>query len=473
MKRTNLAVGNVLNIRNIADALLVILPLLFWLLSSYPAKLSGDSIDILRQARQGEINDWYPVTYVLLVDFFSVSGKYPAFVSILQLLLVTCTLYLVIGSFCFSMSKRNRLRLVSILMLTPMFGGMAVTLWKDIPYACFTAIGITLISRDVRQELNRFGWFLISFGSVFHHEGPVACIVISILLLAWKILRKLRKPIHNSQNLVGLPIRFAACGVIGTLISMSAVVLSDADPKPRWQLTMNLLADLQYVNAQAGDALPPSTKRILDSISSGDSLTGARSCASINGMVFNDGFDFESANENALRMPSIWLDTLFSNQGKLLIKAHLCRAEAFLPPPIAWGPAYVYWLVQEQSIDNNQSISQGIPEALTQLEHNWTGLWIKYLWFLGWPGLHLLTAVLALLFAKRIYNVDTSIPMVYVVGHALTLVVSTPAQDFRYAFSWNFISIGIACLLFSSRTTLGTARVFRRPKNYEKRIEVN
>lgn len=162
------------------------------LLTLYPAIMTPDSFDQWNQALTGNINDWHPAIYALIMRACVLAGLPPAALALAQLVVLA----LVIASGIdllrrFGVPVPVRAVLLLIFTFSPINLFFPITLWKDIPFgislfALFLLITETVWTRG--KALRNAGFIakliMASVGAaLFRHNGlPIA--LASLLLLA-------------------------------------------------------------------------------------------------------------------------------------------------------------------------------------------------------------------------------------------------------------------------------------------------
>jgi hypothetical protein len=208
-----------------------------------------------------------------------------------------------------------------------------------------------------------------------------------------------------------------------------------------------MLADLEYVNAYQPALLSQSSQKILNKISSGKSLEGAKDCSHFDLMAFSPGFDSTQANKYSAQIPRLWYFALRSDAASMIIESHLCRAKAFLPVPFSNAPGYTNWTIDDIFTLNPFSIHRTtIVPGIHLISLIWLKLWENNGGLLAWPGLHLtIIMVCAWILSNKSRNKTevqhSRLPIVFLLSHTLVLIGFTTAQDFRYAYSLYFFSL--------------------------------
>lgn len=122
----------------------IVLAWLPYFLRYYPGSLTVDSMYVLGQAVSGfTLSDWHPFTYTLLVRLFVNIGLLlgditagVALFTVVQMLFMAATLSY--GVMWLAKKRVHRVVLVIVaayFALSPVFAVMALTMWKDVPFA--------------------------------------------------------------------------------------------------------------------------------------------------------------------------------------------------------------------------------------------------------------------------------------------------------------------------------------------------
>lgn len=419
---------------------------IFWLLSSWPMNMSPDSLNVWEQVQSGYYSNDHPVTYTIFVKILSIGGRYLPLVSIVQLIILSTGILLV----CFTLLKNISISMyiTSIIMLTPTAGVLATTLWKDVPFVGLILIGFALLIKNIHF----FGFISLALGASFRHNGWVTLLAIAGLMSLAIILRSVsfKKYIY----------KVFAAGILSFFIIFISAKLVDAKPTSTWLTWSPALADLAYLAART----PNDASNIHETValfSTGESLTRAADCTSINGMIFSPGFNSTSLDRNLDRIIREFL-ILVKSDPKLVMRLHLCRSQAFIPPPISTGPSYFYWTQKIIIAPNNFDLKPNPPiPIIREIGLKIWKLWDSYPSYLLWPGFVILSASIFLLVnLMNILKVSREIWLFYTItmwGALVSIIPWSAAQDFRYAL----LSYLIA-QIFIIITLLETLRTIKR-----------
>lgn len=413
--------------------LLLVLVNVFWLISSWPMSMSPDSLDVWEQVKNGVYRNDHPVTYTIFVKIFSLGGNFLPLVSAVQLILLSAGILFA----CFTILKNFPVSMfiTSIIMLAPTAGALATTLWKDVPFTSLILIGSSLVVKN----FNFLGVIFLSIGASFRHNGWLLLLTIAILIALLLIFR-------NNLLKRYLWILITASTASFLIIIMSAKLM-DAKPASTWLTWSPALADLAYIASRT----PNDASEIHETValfSTGDSLTRSADCTNINGMVFSDGFKKNNLDKHLGKILQEFL-TLVRSNPQLILRLHLCRAQAFIPPPISSGPSYFYWTQMIIIEPNDFKLTPNPPiPFIRELGLKIWGLWDSDLKLLLWPGLVTLISSFAFLInIKSRLKQRGEIWTFWIIamwGALFSIIPWSAAQDFRYAlFSYLIAQIFI------------------------------
>ena len=395
---------------------------LFWLLASWPISMSTDSLDVWGQVQSGDYRNDHPVTYTIFVKIFSLGGRYLPLVSATQLFLLSTGILLT--TYTLSKNLKQSAYITSIIMLAPTAGALATTLWKDVPFVGLILIGLSLLIR----KSNIFGLLTLTLGASFRHNGWLMLFTIAgVILIAVILKNKYLK--HYFWKIV-------AAGAISFLLIISASKLIDAKPASTWLTWSPAMADLAYLASRT----PNDATSIHETValySSGESLARSADCTTITGMVFSEGFSKENLDSKMNKIISEFIK-LIKNDPRLVLRLHLCRSQAFIPPPFSAGPSYYYWTQMIILQPNDLNLIPNPPiDKVSEISLNLWKFWDSNLKTLLWPGLIVLASSLVFLINLKRHLRSNEESWVFwfltMWSSLLSLIPWSVAQDFRYA----------------------------------------
>jgi hypothetical protein len=417
---------------------------LFWLLGSYPAKMSPDSSAVWKWIKRGEWNDWHTVSYELFVYITSLGGRFIFLTAVVQSSLVIYSIWSVIRTLRPNLSRAQTDALTGLIFLIPFIGGVAVSIWKDVVFSALLVIGTTRLVTPLKSRKNHLlTIFVLTSAALFRHDGWPTLLLAG--LLAFALVFFFSAPSRNAIRSIGVILILSA--ILSAFISPALVKVMGAVESPKWFATSAFLADLQYVNAQAPMNLSDGDKKILDEISGESSRNGSLNCASVNEVVFADDFDTEAARKYWLKIGRMWLTYMRGPSADMMVRAHLCRSGVFLPPPFANSSESMYTLPSNsEQPDDPQLAHKDVIPGLHGLVTIWSQLWQFNDHLTAWPGLHaLLIFILCFYLYRTPRHKGFLLPLVVLtLSRVLILTVFGLALDFRYAYSVIIFSFSLA-----------------------------
>ena len=427
---------------------LLLLVNLFWLFASWPINMSPDSLNVWGQVQSGDYSNDHPVTYTIFVNIFSLGGIFLPLVSAVQLFVLSTGILLT----TYTLSKNLKLStyITSIIMLAPTAGSLATTLWKDVPFVGLILIGLSLLIR----KSNFFGLLTMTLGASFRHNGWLMLFSIAGIILIAVILK--------NQFLGKYFWKIIAAGAMSFLLIISTSKLIDAKPASTWLTWSPAMADLAYLASRT----PNDASSIHETValySSGDSLARSADCTNVNGLIFSPGFNQLELDGKMNQIIREFLK-LIKSDPKLILRLHLCRAQAFIPPPFSTGPSYYYWTQMIIIQPNEFDLIPNPPiQKIREMGLDLWEFWDSNLKTLLWPGL--ITIISSLIFLVNLirrsnFNNESWIFWFLTMWAALFSVIPwSNAQDFRYALL-SYLIAQIIILVTLVETTIFFKRKF-------------
>lgn len=443
----------------IIDLSFAVSPILFWWLTLFPAVLTGDSVYLLEQIKAQNSDPLHTLAYYYFVKFLSLNGSHVEIVSLIQLILNFYVLRKVIQFLIPAYPRNlNSLRLTGLVFLTPFFGPISATIWKDNPYTALVILGLLqLLSQSsiaqpsfkLFKSRNKtfFGLILIGFGSLFRSEGPFVLAACAFALtLSVFLTRFFAKP-PSKHIIYKLASIFLLASIISFAIQHSVNKLPGVVQNDRYLLTLSFLLDLQRVNSSYPDLLSGSTKSKLDLISTGPSLRAAQSCHS-NFDFFGPGLNREQANKYTFDIVTMWIETLNSNARNFLLETRVCRSSSVNLPFFAKIPEAGFWPTTGISPNENLVERPNWAKFIYPIGFAWSYLWGINGNLVAWPGLHLM--LLTWLFywrkSRRLLLADSKtilLVLSFLYCRSFIISISASSQEFRYLFAIYFFTIPI------------------------------
>ncbi len=258
----------------------------FWL-TFYPAVLSKDSIDQWRMVYGLQpVSDWHPAIHTLIERLLAYVWNTPAAAALAQILaLALVSAWGIAALVEHGLPRPAAWALAALFALSPANSTMAISLWKDIPYAisllALFIIGFKVAASGGGWLGRRLHWaglgLACASAGLFRHNGLA---VVILLLGVWlAVYRSFRRPLLAGAGL------FAVLWwlVSGPLYSLAGV-----------QREANVLRDtilLHHFGAhvKAGTPLTDAERDYFNRLRPID--TWEYSCCRVDPLFFPDGFD--------------------------------------------------------------------------------------------------------------------------------------------------------------------------------------
>jgi hypothetical protein len=417
----------------------------------YPAIFTPDSYAVLEKAidRNNSFGGSAGTTLpsIIFLKIFSLEGRLIVGVTIMQSILIYIAIYLWLEILAPIVKKKARLLMVGVLFLTPFFGPLAVTIWKDVPYIAFTMIGLAKITSLTSNQFQKnLGYVLITLGSTFRHEGFLIIGIAAVILMLLHFFLKFKR---KTSAYGGSILRLFICSAFVLLITNTTNHLFNIESPGNFYKTQAFFLDLEHVHSNFPEKLPNEIRGELEKISTKKSLVGFNSCADTQNFISSD-FNLDYANQIAWKMPKYWLEAMNSNAREELTSARICRSSSNLLPFFANKPVASFWPTVGMSPND---LRPDRPFIVEKVFYPAGWLWAK-IWqvngnLIGWPGLHL-SFILFFVFSRfiwsdkdvfKIENVAILIPLSFLIARSLVLFGTVPSQEFRFFAHVYFISI--------------------------------
>ncbi len=449
------------------SALVYLAVVFFWVIVSAPGNMSPDSLESFRQIYQGDYDNFHPLSYTFLIGVTTFWGEAPVGIIVFQSLLMATTIYLLMTHLMKNAGKATILICCAAVYLTPFIGNFATTVWKDVPYACFTIIGLVLLSSMFYTPLNWKNPFLLKWigglasfavGSTFRHEGIISGVIyiLLVLVLSRFFLGKKWATLRFKSTLT---ISMLSVLVLSYLFQNFIVVQSGARLAPVDNSLSSFVHDLAYANAVNPNGMPTSVSRVLESIVSGEASVAAASC--VNGSLLFEkvGFNASELRENASVIPKLWLRALFSDSAPNLLKARYCKAQTFIPWPLALPPSKYVWgyfgidpnpYGLENEIKDGRFYEETVK--LRNIAISWLNTWNNVGRAIAWPGIHTTFLFVIFILFRQKLRIDPGLAifiLALVIGRTLLLITVTNGPWYRLALPIHIISVCTFAMVLS------------------------
>jgi hypothetical protein len=421
----------------------------FWVSASAPGVFSPDSIEVWRQIKFWDFNNWHPVTFTIWVWVTSFFGKSVFLAVIFQSLLLATSLVLTFKLVFRQKPWSFAIFCAGVLQWTPFVGQMGVTLWKDIPYTGFLLLSVAVFELNKSRLRIPLTIFLLSLGSSFRHDGIYVLIILLSGLFIFLIWIKVKKVEWKSFGALS---KVLVISFLFTLVINEAIpVIMSAEPTKHFAKYGPLLQDLSATRQLDSIGFSESENILISKMVSGDAARGALDCERWDVMAMSPGVNEKLVNESGSTIPKIWTRILFSKSGDTLIKAHFCRSKAFLPGffiPKNW--VWTYFAIDPNSLGISRNAWGVSNDVATRMDQAFT----LFGRFLGWPGLYLNILIISvLLLRKKPLVGNRAIWILITLGTSRGILNSlyTTGPYYRYGLLTQLIAIVVLWFLVFGR----------------------
>jgi hypothetical protein len=413
-------------------ALLSVVPLLVWWLGWFPGFLSSDSFDQLGQARRFEYFNAHPAFHTLIIWMITRIWDNPGPVTLLQLLVMS-------GLLALAAKALTRLGVPSMLAaataifvsLLPAVGATTIALWKDVPYTLamvWAFIEVLVLARD-RNAFWKRPWPLFRLGMalglmwLLRHNGFLTVVPFLIVLLLWA--RAGRRPLVITITTVAVMV-VGANYVLFPLLDVNRSAI-----EPATVFISDVAASLHHEPSNFSDG----ELAYLESIAPRLVWNGLYDCHDSTPLVFDPRFDTAPITADPGRFQRLVASTYLRDLDT--VAGHRwCAADYLLWPP---QPKFAYFQRPPFVMADNDfgiefdpvfepahSLTRNIVEWADKPQNLWLvwrpalAVWLAIAVYAGiaWRRRLRLLLLAGALLAAQILNV----------------AVTTPAQEFRFAF---------------------------------------
>ena len=137
----------------------------------YPAILTPDSYEALRQVIELDTSGYnFAVVTPASIIFWkvlSINANFLFGIPLIQSFLIYLALFMWNSILLPRKDKKTSFLITGLMYLTPFFGPLAVTIWKDVPYIAITMIGLAVLTKLKANDKN-LRWHFFLGGGLTH-----------------------------------------------------------------------------------------------------------------------------------------------------------------------------------------------------------------------------------------------------------------------------------------------------------------
>lgn len=422
-------------------ASLTVLPLSLWWAAFQPGFLSSDSVDQLGQATAFSFTNHHPAFHSLLLSALSVRGRFVAMITLFQVLLMA-TLLVVIAR------RLTRLGVPAWLAvgvtwlasLSPAVGVTTIAIWKDVPFtlAFLWAFGeLLLLAREggsfwASRAPWRLGGALALLG-LFRQNG---FLTIAGTLVVLAVLARRRGVAKSALVALGAPLLIILVGYRLLPVAEGTIEPSEV-----------LIADIAAVFVTEAGVFSPSEVATITRVAPPQVWEAEYDCYDSTPLAFHPDFDVRWIRQHPAEFRGVALTALTSAPGEVL--SHRACASSYLYVPAQPADAYFHKPpfdvppntlgIERTSLD--ERLSAGLKEVFAWAEEP------HRLWFTWRPALVVWASLLTLTFLAVRRRWLLLWPGSIWAIHLFNVAITSPSQEFRYAFPLFVTGLFIPTLL--------------------------
>ena len=317
--------------------LLVWAPMVVWFAAFKPGIMSADSLVIWQMATEGSWVDLHPPVYTVGMWLSAELVGSPSLLALGQAFVLAAGIASVAQSAIrFGAPRRAVLATTALVALSPMVGGFAVSLWKDVPYSGLVLLLVARTIDFVGSRLaaapegeNRALWLMVPVvvGLVALRQNGLVLVVAAVVILAIACRDRWRP-------LLGI----AAIAAV-SLAGLKVVVypIAGVEPAEARFAIGPFLADIAAVAYAQPDLISDADERTIEEVAPvevwAEGFIRYGGCQSLNWQHEHAQFDWSVVNDDPDAFRDIALRLAAETPSRVLGN-HLCQgAVAFRPDP--------------------------------------------------------------------------------------------------------------------------------------------
>ena len=432
--------------RGLVLGLLAGVPLLVWWLGFYPGFLSSDSIDQWGQVLRFDISNHHPAFHTWLMWLATRGWTSPGAVTLVQVAAMAAVL--AVGArrlVQLGAGPRAAAGVVVAIAALPAVSTTTIALWKDIPFTIALVWAFTeLLGYAARPEswprlapAVRLGAALCLVW-LLRHNGFITVVIIAGIVV-WR-LRRERRPL---LGFVGTLV--AGIGAVNLVLYPLIVVDRSAiDP------AMVFVPDVAASFVHEPQNFSAEEVGYLASIAPLEVWRSDYDCHDSTPLVFNPEFEAEVVLADPGRFRHLVIATYLRDPDTVL--GHRWCASSYLVVPWQIGSTYFHRPPYEVPENEYGLVRQPVSDrahAVTDRVFRWAGE-PAHLWLTWRPGLVVWAGVVALVIAmQRRQAQGLALPVALIAVHMMNVAVSSPLQEFRFAFPIYLMSLLLVGSVFA------------------------
>lgn len=399
-----------------------------YLIAFYPGVMTSDSFNQWEQMVTGNYYDANPVIHTFFNYIVTRVWLSPAAIALSQILILSVIIgYSLYTLESFGVSRPLLILATFMFSLNPVNGIMSITLWKDILYSGFILLFtvyiikvILSIGEWIKKSRNFLSFIFVSLGVLFFRHNGIVPFTATVLLLMF-FYRKYYKSFFIILVMT-LAIYFGVRGPIFDALGVKPAPESEAFAIPTQQIAA-VIKNNGYLTEEQ--------KKKIAEIMPLESWSSNYMPGNVDYIKFNKEFNAKNILEDKEGFLKMWLQICFNNP-KIALKAYGDQTA------IAWSAIGYTNVGSRRILENQYGISQKILiKPLTNSANYLLDLSQKgKIRIIFWrPAVALFLIIFAGFMAILKNGIRFGIATAPIIFNTLTIILATPAQDFRYLYS--------------------------------------
>lgn len=424
----------------------------FWYVSLFPGRLSGDTSQAITLIQEGKSTDWWTGIYFQFLRVATFNGRFLFIASALTLgALFSAILYLI---YSLPLSERTRSIVIPVVLFSPLAGAFGVNVSHDVFQASsiiiLTAIEFRLINKIyLSSRIDIYIEVLLVLTILMNHFG--------LVLVVFHVLQILRT--KNLRIVSVVIVALATTYVIGGI---------NVEKSEMKSLTYPMIDDIKCIVQHPDSTVSEGDWKLLSRLAPVAEWKNKVTCRDQVNLLGA----LPSLNTSALdkgSFISLYL-RIASQNPYLLVYQHIIRATVVLPPPFFQAPdnqiSYdrELWL----GFDSNSELQNGpellhpsldLPQLKTDLvilkPLEYFALFFVFIlnqasWFWSWAGLWLYPIVFFVFLTGLKFNKSYWSSLIPVLLLAIFLILLSPQSSGRYVMGTILIGFSYLIALIST-----------------------
>ncbi|GIM28239.1 hypothetical protein CPJCM30710_09050 [Clostridium polyendosporum] len=411
---------------------------ILYLLAFYPGIMTSDSLGQWDQMNTFKLVDWHPVMHTLFNYLITRIWYSPAAIALVQITIISLTFGYAMYIFYSINVNKKLLALLSVLFpLLPPVGLMSISIWKDIPYSAMiflmTILLLNLYYKGSKLFLKPIFitiLVLCSFGILFfRHNGIIPFIATYIgLLIVYKNFTK-------RIVIMFISILLTFCIIKGPIFSTMGV--QPTQKSEALGILVNSIGAVVKDNGNITEAQKEKLNKVMPY-----KLWGEKYNPYITDSIkFDKRFNSKILSDNPVDFIKLWFE-IFKQNPRDIIKAYSKQIS------LAWQinqPKDGYVYIYEYPIADNHYNLRSIPKnyKLNNYLFNTIDVTSKRPTIFWRPAIFMYLTFIIFLYQFVKVNKKIALVAVPLFFNIASLLISMPAQDYRYLFSNTLIFFAI------------------------------